>query len=569
MLRFQRTGVPTINNLKSLDIKIHFLKYVYLEINPRNALMMRLISFFLFSIILFSCVNPKQSPPNIVFIMSDDHAYQAISAYGFGLNNTPNIDRIANEGAIFQKAFVTNSICAPSRAVMLTGKHSFINGKVDNIQDFDWDQDNFAKQLQKVGYQTALVGKIHLRGLPQGFNYSAVLPGQGHYYNPDFIINGIQERIEGYVTSITTKIALSWLKEKRDKTKPFLLLYHQKAPHRNWKPEKKYLTLFDDKEFDPPANFFDDYSNRGTAAKTQEMLIAASEEQIKAAHSSGGQARWGHDFKMITDPYGKKTGFENELDRFNSDQKKDWLNAYTPKNDKMKKQNLSGKDLALWKFNRYIKDYLRTIQSVDDGVGELLDYLDREGLSENTIVVYTSDQGFYLGEHGWFDKRFMYEESLRTPLLMRYPKEIKPGIKISQMIQNLDFAPTFLDYAGITPSDNLQGISFKNIVNQKETKWRDAIYYTYYEYPSVHMVKRHYGVRTERYKLMHFYYDIDEWELYDLKEDPSEMKNVYNPKYKKIKEDLHLKLKELREEYGDSDSLDLMHIKRYVSKINK
>ena len=532
--------------------------------------MIRLVSFFLFSIILFSCANPKQSPPNIVFIMSDDHAYQAISAYGFGLNNTPNIDRIANEGAIFQKAFVTNSICAPSRAVMLTGKHSFINGKVDNIQDFDWDQDNFAKELQKVGYQTALVGKIHLRGLPQGFNYSAVLPGQGHYYNPDFIINGIQERIEGYVTSITTTIALSWLSEKRDKTKPFLLLYHQKAPHRNWKPEKKYLTLFDDKEFDPPANFFDDYSNRGTAAKTQEMLIAASEEQIKAAHGSGGQARWGHDFKMITDPYGKKTGFENELDRFNSDQKKDWLNAYIPKNDKMKKQNLSGKDLALWKFNRYIKDYLRTIQSVDDGVGELLDYLDREGLSENTIVVYTSDQGFYLGEHGWFDKRFMYEESLRTPLLMRYPKEIKPGIKINQMIQNLDFAPTFLDYAGITPSEDLQGISFRNIVNQKETKWRDAIYYTYYEYPSVHMVKRHYGVRTERYKLMHFYYDIDEWELYDLKEDPSEMKNVYNnPKYKKIKEDLHLKLKELREEYGDSDSLDLMHIKRYVSKINK
>ena len=235
----------------------------------------------------------------------------------------------------------------------------------------------------------------------------------------------------------------------------------------------------------------------------------------------------------------------------------------------MKKQNLSGKDLALWKFNRYIKDYLRTIQSVDDGVGELLDYLDKEGLSENTIVVYTSDQGFYLGEHGWFDKRFMYEESLRTPLLMRYPKEIKPGTKINQMIQNLDFAPTFLDYAGITPSDNFQGLSFRSIVNQKETKWRDAIYYTYYEYPSVHMVKRHYGVRTERYKLMHFYYDIDEWELYDLKEDPSEMKNAYNnPQYKKIKDNLHQKLKELREEYGDSDSLDLMHIKRYVSKIN-
>lgn len=332
--------------------------------------------------------------------MSDDHAYQAISAYGHGLNNTPNIDRIANEGARFDKGFVTNSICAPSRAVMLTGKHSFVNGKVDNIQDFNWDQDNFAKQLQSAGYQTAMVGKIHLRGLPQGFDYSAVLPGQGHYYNPDFLIDGIKKRIEGYVTTITTKLSLDWLKNKRDPNKPFLLLYHQKAPHRNWKPEEKYLTLFDDKTFEPPTNFFDDYANRGTAAKTQEMLIAASEEQIAVAHGNGGHGRWGHDFKMLTDPYGNDTGFENELERFSPEQKKAWLNAYTPKNEAMKTQNLEGNELALWKFNRYIKDYLRTIQSVDDGVGEILDYLDQEGLTENTIVVYTSDQGFYLGEHG-------------------------------------------------------------------------------------------------------------------------------------------------------------------------
>ena len=521
------------------------------------------------TLVLFSCKQSVQSPPNIVFIMSDDHAYQAVSAYGYGLNNTPNIDRIATEGALFQKGFVTNSICAPSRAVMLTGKHSFINGKVDNIQDFNWDQDNFAKHLQKAGYQTALIGKIHLRGLPQGFDYSAVLPGQGHYYNPDFIIDGIKERINGYVTSITTDLALDWLKNKRKQEKPFLLLYHQKAPHRNWKPEEKYLTLFDDKTFDPPANFFDDYANRGTAAKTQEMLIAASEEQIAAAHGNGGHGRWGHDFKFLTDPYGNNTGFERELERFSPDQKQAWLEAYTPKNDAMKAQNMEGKELALWKFNRYIKDYLRTIQSVDDGVGEVLNYLDQEGLTENTIVVYTSDQGFYLGEHGWFDKRFMYEESLKTPMLMRYPKEIPAGSTVDKMIQNLDFAPTFLDYAGVEIPQDMQGASFRNVVNQKGGKWRDAIYYTYYEYPSVHMVKRHYGVRTDRYKLMHFYYDIDEWELYDLEQDPSEMNNLYdNPDYEKVQKRLHQRLSELRDQYGDSDSLDQMHIERYLSARN-
>ena len=297
------------------------------------------------------------------------------------------------------------------------------------------------------------------------------------------------------------------------------------------------------------------------------MLIAASEEQIASAHGNGGHARWGHDFKMLTDPFGNNTGFEKELERFSEKQKNAWLNAYLPKNNLMKNQNLDGKDLALWKFNRYLKDYLRTIQSVDDGVGEVLNYLDEEGLTENTIVVYTSDQGFYLGEHGWFDKRFMYEESLRTPILIRYPKEIIPGTKIKQLIQNLDFAPTFLDYAGITPPNDLQGVSFRNIVNKKTIKWRDAIYYTYYEYPSVHMVKRHYGIRTDRYKLMHFYYDIDEWELYDLDEDPSEMNNLYNQAdYSLIQKNLHERLKDLRNHYGDSDSLNQMHIERYITK---
>jgi len=500
--------------------------------------------------------------------MSDDHAYQAVSAYSYDLNNTPNIDRIAKEGAIFNKGFVTNSICAPSRAVMLTGKHSFVNGKVDNLQDFNWNQDNFAKQLQKSGYQTALIGKIHLRGLPQGFDYSAVLEGQGHYYNPDFIIDGVKKRIEGYITTITTNLGLDWLKNKRKKDQPFLMLYHQKAPHRNWKPEKKYLTLFDDKTFNPPANFFDDYKGRSSAAKEQEMLIHATEKQLSVTASNGGHGRWGHDFKLLTDPYGNVTGFSKELEGLNAEQKKAWLDVYTPKNDNFRAAKLSGKDLALWKFNRYLKDYLRTIQSVDDGVGEVLNYLDESGLAENTIVVYTSDQGFYLGEHGWFDKRFMYEESLRTPILMRYPKEIKVGSEINELIQNLDFAPTFLDYAGIEIPSDMQGESFRKIVSKESSEWRDAIYYTYYEYPSVHMVKRHYGVRTDRYKLIHFYYDVDEWEMYDLEKDPTEMNSVYNdPNYKEIQKEMHIRVTQLRKKYGDSDEMDEMHLNKYIEAI--
>jgi len=528
-------------------------------------------SFYLILIlttVFFSCnSNKEDTRPNILFIMSDDHAYQAVSSYGYNLNNTPNIDRIAKEGAIFKNSFVTNSICAPSRAVMLTGKHSFLNGKVDNIQDFNWDQNSFAKELKKSGYQTALIGKIHLRGLPQGFDYSAVLPGQGHYYNPDFIIDGVMERIQGYVTTITTNLSLDWLKNKREKNKPFLLLYHQKAPHRNWQSEEKYLTLFDDKTFDFPSNFFDDYKGRKAAA-AQEMMISASEDQLAKTHGPGGHGRWGHDFKLLTDPYGRDTRFNQELERFTPEQKKAWLDAYTPKNDAMRNANLKGKDLALWKFNRYLKDYLRTIQSVDDGVGEVLNYLDEAGLSDNTIVVYTSDQGFYLGEHGWFDKRFMYEESLKTPFLIRYPKEIPAGSQVNELIQNLDYAPTFLDYANVKIPEDMQGESFRKIVSNETEEWRDAIYYTYYEYPSVHMVKRHYGIRTDRYKLIHFYYDIDEWELFDLKNDPNEMNNIYDdPKYSEIKQQMHKKLSELRVKYGDSKEMDQKNLDRYLGAI--
>ena len=510
--------------------------------------------------LLSSCQKAeKEKQPNIIFIMSDDHAYQAISAYGYELNQTPNIDRIANEGVLFTHGYLTNSICAPSRAVMLTGKHSFVNGKVDNLQPFNWDQDNFAKQLQKSGYQTALIGKIHINGLPQGFDYSNVLPGQGQYYNPDFIENGEKKTYQGYCTEITTDIAMDWLKNKRKKEKPFLMLYHQKAPHRTWMPEEKYLKLFEDKTITPPANFFDNYENRPVAAQ-HEMGIFEHMDLV-------------YDLKML-DKEGEIKGqyrkpAQRMYNRMDSVQRAAWDAHYDPIIKEFKEANLSGEELALWKYDRYMKDYLATIQSVDDGVGELIDYLDETGLSENTIVVYTSDQGFYLGEHGWFDKRFMYEESFRTPMLMRFPKEIKGGTTVDQLIQNLDFAPTFLDYAGVHIPEDIQGESFRNIVNGKTEDWRDAIYYTYYEYPGEHNVQRHHGIRTHKYKLIHFYYDSDTWELYDLEKDPSEMKNVYDdPAYAKIRKEMHEELEGIRTKYGDSDEMDQKHLKRFLSKKN-
>ena len=486
----------------------------------------------LFLVLFAACtVNEKSiEQPNIVFIMSDDHAYQAISAYGHGLNNTPNIDRIAEEGALFTHGYVTNSICAPSRAVMLTGKHSFVNGKVDNLQAFNWDQDNFAKQLQKAGYQTAMIGKIHINGLPQGFDYSNVLPGQGQYYNPDFIENGEKKRYEGYCTQITTDIALDWLKNKRAKDKPFMMLYHQKAPHRTWMPEKKYLDLFDDVNFTPPANFFDDYKNRPVAAK-HEMGIFEHMDLV-------------YDLKMLDEEGEIKAKYrgaaQNMYNRMNDEQRAAWDEHYKPLITDFKAQKLEGKELALWKFNRYMRDYLATIQSVDDGVGQMLDYLDEAGLAENTIVVYTSDQGFYLGEHGWFDKRFMY-----------------------------DFAATFLDYANTPIPEDIQGESFREVVSGESDDWRDAIYYTYYEYPGEHNVQRHHGIRTDRYKLIHFYYDSDTWELYDLESDPTEMDNLYgSPEYAAVQKQMHKKLIEVREKYGDSDEIDKGHLTRFLDKKN-
>lgn len=508
------------------------------------------------SLLLGYAVHSEElNRPNILFIMSDDHTRQAISAYGSKLIETPNIDRIAKEGAIFNQSFVTNSICAPSRAVMLTGRHSHINGKIDNLSTFNWDQENVAKLLQNAGYQTALIGKIHLDGTPQGFDYSIVLPGQGHYFNPEFIENGERRIIEGHCSPITTNLTLNWLENIRDKSKPFFLMYHQKAPHGAWMPELKYLELLDDREFNFPDNFFDNYEGRGTAAREQEMEIVN--------HLGWRRLKFEHD------PYtGESTPLINDIQRMNEKQLETWRAYYNPKNEMYIKNKPTGKELANFNFQRYLKDYLKTAKSVDDGIGEVMEYLKANNLLDNTIIIYTSDQGFYLGEHGWFDKRFMYEESFSMPLLMRYPKEIKPGTVINDLVMNLDFAPTFLDYAGVGIPSEMQGMSFRKLVSGIKVPWRDAIYYHFYEYPSIHMVKRHYGVRTDRYKLIHFYYDVDEWEMYDLLNDPNEMKSIYDePAYAEVQKMLHKRLEELRLQYGDSDELNQYFLQRALKNI--
>jgi arylsulfatase A-like enzyme len=492
----------------------------------------------------FTSCSSQENPPNIIFIMSDDHAAQAISAYGSKINKTPNIDRIANEGIRFDNCFCTNGICAPSRAVILTGKHSHLNGIIDNRKEFDGSQQTFPKLLQQAGYQTAMIGKWHLKSDPTGFDYWNVLPGQGNYYNPAFKEMGEQKKYTGYVTDIITNLSLDWLKG-RDQNKPFCLMYQHKAPHRSWMPGPDHLTMYDDVTIPEPETLFDDYSTRSRAAIEQEMTI--SEHMFPA-----------FDLK-ITPPQNtteQDEGLWNQrYNRFTDEQRKAWDKVYGPKNEEFRKANLKGKDLIKWKYQRYIKDYLRCIASVDDNIGRVLDYLDENNLADNTVVVYTSDQGFYLGEHGWFDKRFMYEESLRMPLLMRYPKKTKAGSVNTDIVQNLDFAPTFLDCAGVQVPEEMQGKSFRQqLVGKTQSDWRQSAYYHYYEYPAWHMVKRHYGIRTQRYKLMHFYYDIDAWELYDLEKDPNEINNIYeNPEYSEIIKELKEELEKLRQYYKDTE----------------
>ena len=522
------------------------------------------VSFIFLSI---SCSFETDNRPNILFIMSDDHAYQAISAYDKRLIDTPNIDRIADDGILFSNASVTNSICAPSRAVILTGKHSHINGKIDNLAKFDDSQITFPQLFQKAGYQTAMFGKLHFGNNPKGFDDFLILPGQGSYINPLFLGKDKDTIINGHVTDIITDLTLNWFKSKRDESKPFLMMYLHKAPHRPWWPTPEKFAKFYEKKFPEPETLFDDYSNRGTAARTAEMNILKhmqymhdskirpetmeimSDVEPKMIYTRDDGTITTPSVGRFNGPYGRmnesqKRKYDITIDKINDDFKKNW-----PKMNDIEKMK--------WKYQRYMQDYLATISSVDDNVGRVLDYLEETGLDKNTIVVYTSDQGFYLGEHGWFDKRFIYDQSFKTPLLIKWPNVIKPGITNDELVQNLDYAQTFLEAAMIDIPDDMQGESLIPLLKGNSQEWtRDAVYYHYYEYPSVHMAKRHYGIVNKDFKLVHFYFDVDEWELYDRLNDPNEMNNVYyDPNYKDVVEALTSELSDLRKKYKDSDEL--------------
>ena len=496
---------------------------------------------------LSSCKENKETESNkkmnIIYIMSDDHSYQTISAYDQRYIHTPNIDRIGNEGVRFTNSFVANSISGPSRACMLTGKHSHANGFINNSTTFNGDQMTFPKLLQQNGYQTAMIGKWHLVSNPQGFDHWEILPGQGDYYNPTFIqMNGERTQVEGYATNIITDKAIDWIENQRDESKPFCMLLHHKAPHRTWMPDTCDFKLFADKNFPLPKNFYDDYEGR-MGAKNQEMSIDKDMDIV-------------YDLKMADKKMEIKGGRYAEWGRqmynnMNPAQKAAWDAHYDPIIQKFKDAKLSGKALAEWKFQQYMRDYLRVITSVDRNIGRVLNYLEEKGMLENTMIVYTSDQGFYMGEHGWFDKRFMYEESFRTPLLVRLPGGKKGDV--NELVQNIDYAPTILELAGIEKPKEMHGESFLPLLKgEKVPEWRNSLYYHFYEYPAEHAVRRHFGVRNDRYKLIRYYNDFDAWELFDLQEDPSEMNNLYGKLgTEEITLELKAELKKLQEYYDD------------------
>ena len=486
-------------------------------------------------------IRAQGKRPNIIFILSDDHAYQAISAYGSRLAETPNIDRIAREGALFTRAMVTNSICGPSRASLLTGKYSHKNGYTLNEKRFNTDQPVFPTLLRDNGYQTAWIGKWHLGNLPRGFDYFRILNGQGEYYNPDLIGPADTTRAAGYVTDIITQLTESWL-DGRDTTRPFFLVVGEKATHREWLPDIPDLGAYDDRDLPLPPTFHDSYQGR-LAARDQDMTIDKT-------------MRLKEDLKVHADY--EHSGIYN---RFTPEQKKSFYDYYENRiSREFDRRKDTGEALLRWKYQRYLKDYLSVARSLDRNIGRLLGYLDEKGLTGNTVVIYASDQGFYLGEHGWFDKRWIYEESLRTPFVMRYPGVIKAGSVVSAITLNVDWAPTILDIAGIQTPADMQGVSFLPLLNGKKgVGWRKAMYYHYYEFPQPHHVYPHFGIRTERWVLVRFYGPGNFWELYDLDKDPHELKNLYaDPAYKGKVAELKQQLKGLILQYDDQEALKLL-----------
>jgi arylsulfatase A-like enzyme len=487
----------------------------------------RIFLTLLSALALFSCSQQEITPPNILFIFTDDHCEQAISAYGSEIIHTPSMDRIANEGMRFNRCYVTNSICGPSRAVIQTGLYSHQNGFQTNRDTFNGDQQTFPKLLQSAGYQTAVIGKWHLKSTPQGFDYFDVLKGQGPYTNPPMLTMDeagevIEVKHPGYTTDIITGKALEWLKNSREQGKPFMLMCQHKAPHRNWVPHEKYQNWLDEVEIPEPETFWDDYSGRTPAASRQMMEV--------------GRHMREKDLKLNLE------------------------GNYSEKNQAFREAlpDMTDEEVVKWNYQRYVKDYLRCVRSVDDGIGEILDYLDESGLAENTIVIYSSDQGWYLGDHGWFDKRWMYEESLKTPLLVRWPGMVTPGSVNEDIVSNLDYAETFLEMAGVEVPENMQGASLVPILKGRTPEdWRNSFYYQYYEFPGAHSVARHYGVTNGRYKLIHFYGPshvkgerYDDWELFDLEKDPNELLSVYGDHvYLDVQAEMHAELVRLREEY--------------------
>jgi arylsulfatase A-like enzyme len=474
----------------------------------------------------------QQRPPNILFLFSDDLTCQAISAYGDKrqLLNTPNMDRIGHEGMRFDRCLVTNSICGPSRATILTGKYSHLNGFYNNSNSrFDSSQQTFPKLLQRAGYSTAVIGKWHLMSDPTGFDYWQILPGQGIYYNPPMNDQGKPVKHSGYTTDVITDLSLEWLKN-RDKSKPFLLMSQHKAPHREWAPAVRHLGWDQDRQYPEPETLFDDYQGRSKAVSDHDMGLDRTFTDLDA--------------KFRPSP------------NMTPEQLKEWNAYYEPRNDAFQKAKLTGKDLVRWRYNRYMHDYLACVKGVDENIGRMLDFLDSEGLAENTIVICSSDQGFFLGEHGWFDKRWIFEESLRTPLLVRWPSVIKPGGVSSNIVSLVDFAETFLDVAGVPIPADMQGHSLLPLFKgQTPTDWRKSLYYHYYEFPVPHRVRPHYGVITDRYKLIHYYKpDVDDWELLDRQADPLEVKNFYSdPAYAETVKELHAELDRLRKEVKETD----------------
>ncbi|MDA7916952.1 sulfatase [Akkermansiaceae bacterium] len=506
------------------------------------------MNFPLFSLITLGIATLAHAKrPNILFLFSDDHALRSISAYGGDLAKvapTPNIDRLAASGAIFKNSFCGNSICGPSRATILTGKHSHKNGFLRNSRTgLDQSQWTVAKSLHGAGYNTAVIGKWHLISDPVGFDHWEILPGQGSYYNPVFLqMDGSKKQFPGYCTDITTDKAVKWL-DGRDKEKPFFLMCQHKAPHRTFAPALRHLKAFDGVTIPEPPSLFDDYTGRSKTLKENEMEIDRHFD-------------WTYDAKVRKD---ERNGIElpgsdrygaTEYSRMDEAQKKEWNAHFGPENEAFMKKvgSMSHKEIVQWKYQRYMKNYLGTVKAVDDSVGRMLDYLDENGLAENTIVIYASDQGFYLGEHGWYDKRWMFEESFKMPFAIRWPGVTKPGSRPQEMIQNIDYAPTFLEAAGIKIPDEIQGESIVPTLKGEPKNWRKSLYYSYYE-KGEHNVPQHFGVRTETHKLFHLP-GTNEWQMFDLIKDPQEMKSVYgDPAYADLQKELTAEFHRLRKHY--------------------